>query len=168
MSISNLSQDSQLANDFRVHANVGSSSSTSLGRHGQSSMSLHGQSALSLHDLPPVPTQYLHHHGSTEMFSQTQGSAPTSPYGHPTGTAVAMGQGIGRDYVQQGLPPINDWEGQGLINPMFRVVSWLFVWVVCADAQPPQQGQRAGQTNTLPPFAALASVADKQRPPPHP
>lgn len=117
MSGSNLSQDSQLAHDFRVHANVASSSSTSLGRHGQSSMSLHEQSNMNLHELPSVPQQYLH--GSPDVL----GSAPTSPYGHPKGTAVAMGQGIGRDFLHQGLPSISDWEGQSDINPMFKVVS---------------------------------------------
>ena len=129
MSGSNLSQDSQLARDFSGRANITSLSSTSLGRHGQSSMSLN--------DVPPVPQQYMQHPGSAEMFSQYpqggQGSAPTSPYGHPKGTAVAMGQGIGRDYIHQGLPPISDWEGQeqGMINPMFRVVSFGLRGGVC-------------------------------------
>jgi meiosis induction protein kinase IME2/SME1 len=121
--LTSMSQESQLAHDFRVHANVASSSSTSLGRHGQSSMSLHEQSNMNLHDLPPVPSRYLHS-DSPDMFLTQQGSAPTSPYGHPKGTAVAMGQGIGRGLSQE-LPPISDWEGQD-INPMFRVVSFAY------------------------------------------
>lgn len=134
MSGSNLSQESQLAHDFRTHANVTSSSSTSLGRHGQSSMSLH--------DVPPVPQQYLH--DSTEMFQQGQGSAPTSPYGHPKGTAVANGQGIGRDYIHQGLPPISDWEGQGqgMINPMFRVVGTRVITGSNADSSRPHKDKQ--------------------------
>lgn len=134
MSGSNPSLDSQLAHDFTARANLVSSSATSLGRHGQSN--------LSLHDLPPpapsssaaaaMSMRMDQHPSQTHLATPSppaQGSAPTSPYGHPKGIAVAHGIGMGRQGhgMGQTLPSISDWQGdvppQGQINPMFRVVS---------------------------------------------
>jgi meiosis induction protein kinase IME2/SME1 len=110
------------------------------------------------------------------MQEQGQGSAPTSPYGHPKGLAVAHGIGMGRHAHQgQQLPSISDWQGEyaGQINPMFRVVSGRFPLNIHRDSlegkltsrqQPPSQGLEPGQgqKTTLPPFSAIASVADAQ------
>nr|XP_019015111.1 CMGC/RCK/MAK protein kinase [Kwoniella pini CBS 10737]OCF53892.1 CMGC/RCK/MAK protein kinase [Kwoniella pini CBS 10737] len=136
---STASLESQLAHDFKVRANVGSAapSSASLGRlGGRSSLSLHGQMESLGNPLLSAP-------------SAGNGSVPTSPYGHPKGAAVSNGIGMGRQAMHSGtmLPSISSWEGvgdmaQGQINPMFRV--------------PP-----AGSTQ-LPPFSAIASVADRE------
>ena len=120
-SISNSSLESQLANDFMAHATMASnvSSTGSLGRF--------GASGLNMHDVPPVPPLPAMH--------QAQASAPTSPYGHPKGFAVAHGAGMGRSGTA--LPSLGTWhESNGTpmmdghapqidqqINPMFRVVS---------------------------------------------
>lgn len=92
-------------------------------------MNLHESSAS-----PPAPQGY--------PFASTldprvyapggQGSAPTSPYGHPQGKAVALGHGVGRPHLepryygqgqsQERLPGVADMQ-EGMINPMFRVVS---------------------------------------------
>ncbi|KAK8866104.1 hypothetical protein IAR55_001255 [Kwoniella newhampshirensis] len=134
MSRSNASLESQLAHDFKAHANVGAGagSSTSLGRHGTSQLSLQGH----LETLG-VPQPAMN------------GSAPTSPYGHPKGTAVALGAGMGRHGTV--LPSISSWEGSGVgeaqINPMFRV---------------PPAGLQAQQGTTLPPFSAIANVAGRE------
>jgi len=140
MSGSNPSLESQLAHDFQRHAPfAASSSATSLGRHGASHLSLHD----SMPPVPPVPS--IHQHG--------QGSAPPSPYGHPKAAAVASGAGLGR----QVLPSISQWDDD--VNPMFRVVSSpAWVWRMIADAQPP--AQQGGNGTTLPPFSAIAQVAD--------
>ncbi|WWD17691.1 hypothetical protein CI109_102132 [Kwoniella shandongensis] len=136
MSRSNASLESQLAHDFKIHANVGAgagagTSSTSLGRHGTSQLSLQGNGV-------DYPSQGL-----------ANGSAPTSPYGHPKGTAVAFGAGMGRHGTV--LPSISSWEGSGVgeaqINPMFRV---------------PPAGHQSQQGTTLPPFSAIASVAGQE------
>lgn len=105
MSGSNPSLESQLASDFR-RANIASSSASSLGRHGASSLNLQD-------GYPFAPGL------DPRTF---QGSAPTSPYGHPQGKAVAQGQGVGREYGydSQGLPGVADVRD---VNPMFRVVS---------------------------------------------
>lgn len=69
--------------------------------------------------------------GSQFTHVQAQASAPTSPYGHPVGMAVAHGGGMGRSGMM--LPAIRSWDeeaeeegggggGEGEINPMFRVV----------------------------------------------
>lgn len=112
-SMSNPSLESQLARDFAAQAKVASGSTSSLGQ------------------LP----------NASGIFGQGagQGSAPTSPYGHPKGVAVAHGVGMGRSPGHVGhngqgvvLPSIRNWEdgnghgsghGQQGINPMFRVVS---------------------------------------------
>nr|XP_019049431.1 CMGC/RCK/MAK protein kinase [Kwoniella bestiolae CBS 10118]OCF28361.1 CMGC/RCK/MAK protein kinase [Kwoniella bestiolae CBS 10118] len=116
---STASLESQLAHDFKVRANVGAApSSASLGRLGQgrSSLSLHGQ------------MEGLGH----PLLSSINGSAPTSPYGHPKAVAVSHGIGMGRQSISnasgQGagtvLPSISSFDGhQGNINPMFIVVS---------------------------------------------
>ena len=100
-SLSNPSLESQLVHDFAAHANV--AGSPSLGHHNTSTTSFGA------------------------AIGQAQGSAPTSPYGHPKGNAVAQGVGMGRNGHGHGLelPSIRNWEagaGEG-INPMFRVVS---------------------------------------------
>lgn len=113
---SNPSLESQLAYDFQRHASVAgtgvnpSSSATSLGRH--------GNSQFSLHDIPPVPP-VPHLHGGNEGGGGGRGSAPPSPYGHPAGSAVASGVGMGRHV----LPSIQQWEEGAVMNPMFKVVS---------------------------------------------
>ncbi|WRT64328.1 uncharacterized protein IL334_001260 [Kwoniella shivajii] len=150
---SNASFESQLAHDFKVHANVGATSSTSLGRvGGKSSLSLHGQ--LEGLGQPLVPQHAL-------SGNNGNGSAPTSPYGHPKAVAVSHGVGLNRPLASASgsgvmLPSISNWEAggvgdmsnrhiQGQINPMFRV---------------PPASQNRSQT-TLPPFSAIASVADR-------
>lgn len=64
---------------------------------------------------------------SSSPFSlQAQGSAPTSPYGHPVGMAVAHGGGMGRSgSMLSAIRSFDETEddGDGEINPMFRVVS---------------------------------------------
>jgi meiosis induction protein kinase IME2/SME1 len=140
MSGSNPSLESQLAHDFQRHAPfAASSSATSLGRHGASHLSLHD----SMPPVPPVPS--IHQHG--------QGSAPPSPYGHPKAAAVANGAGMGR----QVLPSIQQWDGD--VNPMFKVVSppSRLLFSMANDQPPAQQG---GNGTTLPPFSAIAQVAD--------
>lgn len=128
------------------------SSSTSLGRHGTSQLSLHGD--MPVPPLPvPVPisgtlpvslgpslgavhdqghySPYRHDPTQSQHHPHGQGSAPTSPYGHPKGIAVAHGIGVGRPSVDGGggetwLPRIEGLEGgdpRDVINPMFRVVS---------------------------------------------
>ncbi|WVQ82745.1 hypothetical protein IAT38_004877 [Cryptococcus sp. DSM 104549] len=173
MSRSNASLESQLAHDFHARANVGAgASSSSLGRHSHASAShpslgMHGGSgvAASQRSLPPMPELY----GASGMaLGEGNGSVPTSPYGRPTGAAVALGAGIARHGHGHGhghgagtmLPSISDWEGQGQgqINPMFRV----------PPAGPQQQQQ---QQQTLPPFSQIANYAAEgaaqghQRPP---
>lgn len=105
-SMSNPSLESQLAHDFKTQANVAGSNST-LGHH-PSSSAVGFSAALGQ---PPIG----------------KGSAPTSPYGHPKGAAVAHGVGMGRTTGAPGvhLPGIGAWENghEGNINPMFRVVS---------------------------------------------
>ncbi|WWC58778.1 uncharacterized protein I303_101322 [Kwoniella dejecticola CBS 10117] len=148
---STASLESQLAHDFKARANVGSAgpSSASLGRMGgRSSLSLHGQMESLGHPLLSAP-------------SAGNGSAPTSPYGHPKGAAVSHGIGMGRQPIPPAslsgtvLPSISNWDAggvgdmsnqQGQINPMFRV---------------PPAGSNRSQT-TLPPFSAIASVADRE------
>ncbi len=106
MSRSNASLESQLVKDFQASAVVASSSSTSLGRHGASQLSLHGENG--------------------GLLGQNR-TAPTSPYGHPKGVAVAHGAGMGRSGTI--LPSISSFDesghDHGQINPMFRVVSSL-------------------------------------------
>jgi meiosis induction protein kinase IME2/SME1 len=105
-SLSNPSLESQLARDFAAQAKVASGSTSSLGQ------------------LP----------NASGIFGPAGGlgSAPTSPYGHPKGVAVAHGVGMGRAAGHDGqgvvLPSIRNWDdgnghGQQGINPMFRVVS---------------------------------------------
>lgn len=129
MSGSNPSLESQLANDFRMRANLASPSASSLGRHGASSMSLHDPSNFA----GPSGTSASANASSYSFFDPRlavqhgQGSAPTSPYGQPQGRAVAMGQGIGRQHPYESpshdrLPGV-DGERDGYINPIFRVVS---------------------------------------------
>jgi hypothetical protein len=106
---SNPSLESQLAHDFMAQANV----------------------------QPPLPQSSLSVPGSSGYFNgggTGQGSLPTSPYGHPKGSAVALGVGLGRDYGRtEMLPSISSWnqpEAQGEINPMFRVVSGVLAcWI---------------------------------------
>ncbi|WWC86427.1 uncharacterized protein L201_001304 [Kwoniella dendrophila CBS 6074] len=152
---STASLESQLAHDFKVRANVGSGghSSASLGRlsQGRSSLSLHGQMEGLGH--PSLLS------ASSANNGQGNGSAPTSPYGHPKGVAVSHGIGISRQSAAGSgtmLPSIsnlgdlsnisNNNHSQGHINPMFRV--------------PPVNSSKL-QT-TLPPFSAIASVADRE------
>ncbi|WVR06050.1 hypothetical protein IAU60_003078 [Kwoniella sp. DSM 27419] len=146
MSRSNASLESQLAHDFKTHANVGATpSSASLGRLGQASSSLSLHAQLDQGGYQP---------------SRGNGSVPTSPYGHPKAAAVAHGHGLGRQPVGSVpmLPSISSWEGsgvgsengsQGHINPMFRVPS-------------ATNASQAGQGTTLPPFSAIASVAGRE------
>ena len=108
---SNPSFETQFANDFASRAKVASGSSPALGSMSNNSGMLVGQ-----------------------VGSQGQGSAPTSPYGHPKGAAVAHGVGMGRHGGGGSaggltLPSIRTWEEgsgrhDGNINPMFRVVSF--------------------------------------------
>jgi len=110
---SNPSFETQFANDFASRAKVASGSSPALG-------SMSNNSGVF----------------AAQVVGQTQGSAPTSPYGQPTGAAVAHGVGIGRHGgggpANGGvtLPSIRSWEDgnsrhDGNINPMFKVVSCL-------------------------------------------
>ncbi|OXG43921.1 CMGC/RCK protein kinase [Cryptococcus neoformans] len=160
MSRSNASLESQLAHDFKVRANVGAASSTgSLSRlaHAQSQsyvaqVPVHGSSS-SGHLLPIQGHAHgLEVSGYPETIIERHDSAPTSPYGHSKGAAVAMGVGIARNgpTVTGGtvLPSISSWgevEGEGQINPMFRV--------------PPAEHQQPAQT--LPPFSNIANYALK-------
>ncbi|KAK6905886.1 hypothetical protein I203_106721 [Kwoniella mangroviensis CBS 8507] len=153
---STASLESQLAHDFKVRANVGAApSSASLGRLGQ------GRSSLSLHGQMEGLGRPLLAHGLNNT-GQGNGSAPTSPYGHPKGVAVSHGIGMGRQSISNAsghtgsgtvLPSISSFDvgdmsqhAQGHINPMFRV---------------PPAGPNQSQT-TLPPFSAIASVADRE------
>ncbi|RXK39235.1 CMGC/RCK/MAK protein kinase [Tremella mesenterica] len=157
MSSSNPSLETQLAHDFHLHATVASSSTQSLGRHS----GRRGAGHVGVHN-----EAYLH-----AGPSPAQGhSVPTSPYGHPQGAAVAQGIGMGRE---RAIPGLETWvegqahgeaspnqpgaqEGQGQyfqINPMFRV---------------PPASNSPRDKPTLPPFSAIASMADlsqQQQPP---
>ena len=121
--ISNPSLESQLAHDFQARANVASSSQTSLGQHGRSTASLSQYGLGSNYEPvspPPLPTH-------NPLFANAvggQGSAPTSPYGHPKGVAVSHGVGMGRHQAYRGGSGhgMNTVEEHG-INPMFQVVS---------------------------------------------
>ncbi|OCF37645.1 CMGC/RCK protein kinase [Kwoniella heveanensis BCC8398] len=158
MSRSNASLESQLAHDFRKHANVGAApSSASLGRLGQ------GASSLSIHSQLDSPG-YMSAHALSGGHGNGNGSVPTSPYGHPKASAVAHGVGMGRHPAASGsgtmLPSISSWEGSGVgsghdhgsqshINPMFRV-------------PPAMSGQSTQQPTTLPPFSDMARVAGRE------
>lgn len=153
---SNTSVDSQLAREFMTHATVAGSSQTSLGRHlvaGSGSGLLLGtvpeHQRLALPDGGGPGAGLMDMSGGTGLRPGEQGgiplggmgSAPTSPYGHPKAQAVSNGIGMGRTV---GLPAHGhagqgpggggegmDWIGvetdrEG-INPMFRVVSRLWV-----------------------------------------
>ena len=124
-SISNPSLESQLARDFQAHATVASPSSTSLGGSRMSPGVPHVPSHHTMpgHDSPSVAHSQAHFAAALGP----QGSAPTSPYGHPKGVAVSHGVGMGRTAgAGQGtvLPSIMSLEEEGRqINPMFQVVS---------------------------------------------
>lgn len=131
MSGSNPSLESQLANDFRQRANLASPSASSLGRLGSSSMNLHDPPNFAGLAGSPSNTSYSFLDPRLAVQGHGQGSAPTSPYGQPQGKAVALGHGIGRQHPYEHANgqasgerlPGFDGDGDGYINPMFRVVS---------------------------------------------
>ncbi|KIR38780.1 CMGC/RCK protein kinase [Cryptococcus deuterogattii 99/473] len=136
MSRSNASLESQLAHDFKVRANVGAASSTSsLGHlpHAQSQsyvaqVPVHGSSGNGHLLSMQGHSRGLEVSGYPETIIERHDSAPTSPYGHSKGAAVAMGVGIARNgpkvasgTVLPSISSLGEVEGENQINPMFRV-----------------------------------------------
>ncbi|ORX37406.1 hypothetical protein BD324DRAFT_656473 [Kockovaella imperatae] len=165
--MSNPSLESQLAHDFQARATVASGSTTSLGQHGRSTASL-GQ-----YGLTRSTDQYDMMTHQNQLFANAvggQGSAPTSPYGHPKGTAVSHGVGMGRHAPMPHGVGMTIQEGQEVINPMFQVVSTFcrlslpqtqgLIVVVFFQPAPASQEQNNSSGTTLPPFSAIARVAD--------
>lgn len=138
MSRSNASLESQLAHDFKARANVGAASSaSSLGHlpHAQShsyvaQVPVHGSSSSGHLLSMQGHGRGLEFSGYPETIIERHDSAPTSPYGHSKGAAVAMGVGIARNgpavasgTVLPSISSLGEVEGESQINPMFRVVS---------------------------------------------
>lgn len=169
MSHSSASLESQLASQLQRQATVASASesSLSLGRNAGAAAAAAAGAA----SRASLPIQ--------NFEPGYRVSEPTSPYGHPAGYAVAQGAGTSRQSSRAQLPSIGDWpEMPQEINPMFRVVS------ACGrqcresptDTQPtsPSEQEHSGagadptNPNGLPPFSAIANMANSQAHLPHP